>query len=426
MNNLTESILTKDDGDVNNKTEDVQFCSGNGQWWSPKNERDPQDYLGITFDEISAMAENPRSVAKGDAPWVITSTLKSRIAKEQREHGTFWALPLDYDDGSLTFDETVSRAGDVLGSDFIAYSSRSATIEKQKTHMVFPLKDPLPGEEYTIILKVMNDILEAKGVIPDRKMETPNQIFYLPNKGDFYQHYSIDFIGPLDPYETWPDEIQAEKDRLKAAQKALEEEQEESCIKAAQRVAAGTHSPVEAYNAAYELPMVLELFSYPKHGDRWLSPNSESGKPGVTISDDGMKWFSAHGSDAGIGKKIDTGAMGDAFDLFVHYAHGGDYKAALKAAGEMFMVDGVTITKANQREHMPNQNGVNVDDFDFNDEHPLSEFCLNGDSKKNEKTNASRQTHHRKNGYSRAVDNLFLKTKCRQNPNHYLVVNRSD
>ena len=189
----------------------------------------------------------------------------------------------------------------------------------------------------------------------------------------------------LDPYAVWADEIQGERDRIEADEEARKAHQEEAIRKAAQRVADGTHSPIDAYNAAYPLPMALEMFGNIRHGERYLSPNSESGIPGVTISEEGQKWFSAHQSDADIGVTTTNGTMGDAFDLFVYYTHGGDYEAALKAAGEMFKVDGVTITKANQRAYMERQNEVTADDFDFSDSNPLSQFSLNGESKNMEK-----------------------------------------
>jgi hypothetical protein len=49
---------------------------------------------------------------------------------------------------------------------------------------------------------------------------------------------------------------------------------------------------------------------------------------------DGGKWVSLSGSDAaaGVGAQCSSGCYGDAFDLFVHYDHGGDRKAAWRAA----------------------------------------------------------------------------------------------
>jgi putative DNA primase/helicase len=98
----------------------------------------------------------------------------------------------------------------------------------------------------------------------------------------------------------------------------------------------GCKSPIDAYNEAYGLELVLAGHGYTQRGRRWLSPNSETGSPGVTITDDGKKWMSTHGSDSAIGNPTKNGTMGDAFDLFTQYEHGGDRNAAIKAASKMF------------------------------------------------------------------------------------------
>jgi hypothetical protein len=65
--------------------------------------------------------------------------------------------------------------------------------------------------------------------------------------------------------------------------------------------------------------------------------------------------------------KLVTVVCGDAFDLFVFFENGNDYNRAVIAAGELFEVDGVTMTKQNQREHMARKDdaldGQAADDF---------------------------------------------------------------
>src|SRR5690606_29123470 len=118
-----------------------------------------------------------------------------------------------------------------------------------------------------------------------------------------------------------------------------------------QRMETGQASPIDAFNRAYPVELLFEQYGYREvTPGRWLSPNSESGAAGVTIK--GKRWLSAHESDAQIGQPTANGTAGDAFDLFAAYEHGGDRNAALKAAGELFTVGGVSITKKNQREYM--------------------------------------------------------------------------
>ena len=297
-------------------------------------------------------------MAKAEAQWIIPSTLKSRVHSEQRQSGQFFCLWADVDEtDGLTFDEIVNRTSDVIPSDFIAYTSKSATEEKQKSRIGIPLLYPISGTDFITCQTILNDKLEAAGIIPDRATERPGQVCYLPNRGKFYKSALCNSKGDFNP-DTWKAEkVKIEQDR-KAAQEALKARQEAAKQKARQRIAKGTHDPIVAYNAEYPLPLVLESYGYLQRGKRWLSPNSSSGVHGVTITDDGQKWISAHQSDSGIGIPTSNGSMGDAFDLFKYYEHGNDTAAALKAAGEMFMVNGVTLDRANQRDHMRNQGRV--------------------------------------------------------------------
>ena len=309
------------------------FCSGYGQWHSPNNEKDPHPYMTATLAQIEEMAAVPPKVKKERAQWIIFSTLLSRVHSEQREMGFFHALWADVDEpDGLTFEDMKERAKSFLPG-LIAYTSKSATVDRQKARIIIPLATPVHGDDFVVLQRILNNKLQAAGITPDRATERTGQVCYLPNRGEFYR-YEIDLAAPLD-VSTWSDDVAQEQQRQQAEQQAQEERREQARIKAIQRAASGSQSPIDAYNAAANLPLLLESFGYVQKGKRWLSPNSESGVPGVTITDDG-KWLSAHGSDAQIGTPTSNGTMGDAFDLFVFYAHGGDLDRAVKAAAEMF------------------------------------------------------------------------------------------
>ena len=300
---------------------DEKLCSGYGQFHSPNNCKNPQEYISITLCDISKMHENPISVDKEQDQWVIFSTLSSRVHAEQKEQGQFYALWEDIDEVSgLTFGEIVNLFMGIFSANFMAYTSRSATKDNQKTRIIVPLASPVSGAEFVILQKILNDKLQAAGITPDRATELAGQICYLPNRGEFYDSYQIDFIGPFDPAK-WHEDVEQIKADQKAAQEVLEAQQEESRIKAAQRMADGMCSPIEAFNASYDLPMMLESCGYVQRGKRWLSPNSLSGVPGVTITEDGRKWISTHESDSGIGRPTSNGTMGDSFDLYAFFQH---------------------------------------------------------------------------------------------------------
>jgi hypothetical protein len=333
---------------------DVKLCSGYGQKHTDKYHK----LATVTLADLQAMMSEPPEKPKEQAQWAIFSTTMTRKHSQQREQGEFYALWADIDESEgLTFDDIVSRSSGVIPADFMAYTSRSATQENQKARIVVPVAYPMSGHEFVIWQRILNDKLEAAGIKPDRVTERAGQLCYLPNRGEFYDSEVIDFTGPLNPDECWPDELAVEMKRQQAEQAELVERREMAKIKARARVSAGTHSPIDAFNAEYDLPLMFDTFGYLRKGNRWLSPNSGSKSPAVSLTHDGRKWLSAHDSDAGIGRPCDSGNgyMGDAFDLFVYYQHGGNRDAALKEAGEMFMVNGVSLNKANQQAYNESQ-----------------------------------------------------------------------
>ena len=320
---------------------DDKLCSGYGQFHSPNNPKNPQDYVGITLNEIAKKLHDPPSVPKDQAQWVIGSTLKSRVHQEQRERGRFSFVWSDVDETKgLTVNDIVERVTDFLGADFMIYTSRSATEAQQKCRLIVPLSEPISGDQFVIQQKLLNDKLEAAGITPDRATERAGQICYLPNRGEFYKSLYMDHLGSFSPAFVVEEEEQ-KQDRSNTGQYR-------------------TDSTVREYNETHRLPQVLESYGYPLRGKKWLSPNSKSGVPGVTITDDGQKWLSAHSSDSGMGRATKNGTMGDAFDLFVYYEHGGDFTAALKALGS----NTETYSGASQRHNTGNvegRKGVSMD-----------------------------------------------------------------
>ncbi|MCB1689390.1 MAG: DUF3987 domain-containing protein, partial [Halioglobus sp.] len=326
------------------------LCSGYGQYHSPSNETNPQPYVYITLAEIRARLTAPQEVEKESAQWVIFSTLPSRVHKEQGGQGEFYALWADLDDPEgLTLADTVSRAVEAVPGEVWAYTSRSATGQCQKSRLIIPLAVPVIGNDFVRLQKALNRRLVAVGLRPDLAAERAGQVCYLPNRGEYYSHFLHESLESLEPFAFADDLAEIEREE-QAAQQARKAAQEAARQNACQRMASGVESPVDAFNAAYDLPLMLDTFGYIKKGSRWLSPNSASRTPGVSLTQDGRKWLSAHGSDAGIGRTTRNGTMGDAFDLFVYWEHGGDYEAAVQSAGAMFTTTkGLTITRSNQR-----------------------------------------------------------------------------
>ncbi|MFZ2170546.1 MAG: VapE domain-containing protein [Methylococcaceae bacterium] len=338
---------------------EAPLCSGFGQYHTDNPASpNPRPYQGITFDDILQMVSCPESVPKDMALWVLFTILLTRNAEEQRKTGIYHALWGDIDNPTEL--EAIKGVLANLVCFYIIYSSRGATPEPyrdedgkikggKRWRVIIPLAKPANTNEWKRLEEILNDKFQNAGIIPDRKSECCNQICFLPNRGSYYK-YHIENLPLLNWPKALAKEIRDKQHQEEQKQADLAAQNERSRQKAAERMQTGETSPINAYNACYPLEQCLETYGYKRIGYKWLSPNSESGNPGVTIKNN--RWLSSHSSDADIGRPGKNGGnSGDAFDLFVYFEHGGDYKAATRAAGNLFMINGKTLTKVNQQNY---------------------------------------------------------------------------
>jgi hypothetical protein len=339
-----------------------KLCSGIGQYHTDKR---GLSYETITLAQIVAVIEAPTSSAKEAAQWFIPSNLLTREAKKQRENGAYYATWCDFDKHT-TLDAIKEVLAD-LCCEYAVYSSRSATIEHQKWRVIIPLAEPANATQWQQVSEIINDKFQAANIEPDRASERVNQICYLPNKGEFYEFCIEQNHAPLNWSESFKTELLEKEKQAISEKQRIEELQKQSRIKAEIRMNSGTTSPMDAFNAAYSVEQSLEFYGYKRVGNKWISPNSESGTAGVIVKDN--KWISSHASDLGIGRQNANGTSGDAFDLFKYYQCGNVRSVALKAAGDMFTTDsGKTINQQNQQNYKENQ-ASSIDDFGACDAH---------------------------------------------------------
>ena len=102
--------------------------------------------------------------------------------------------------------------------------------------------------------------------------------------------------------------------------------------KAINSAPASGDSVIQKYLAANRLDDALTQYGYRQIGKRWLSPNSDTGLPGVVIFPDGNRAWIHHASDPLCSE--DSGKPVNSFDLFCYYDHGDDASKAVKAAAE--------------------------------------------------------------------------------------------
>lgn len=358
-------------------THKIELCSGFGQYHSETHKTNPKPYKSITLFDIAGRLSSPDNIDKEAAQWFIPSSLKSRDHKFQRENGQFYALWADIDEpDSQTFIDMYLKAQEIIQTGLMGYTSKSATEENQKARLIVPLAKPVNGNDFVLLQEILNNKLQAAGIAPDRATQRAGQLCYLPNEGAFYSfeyNEEPDFVPSL-----WKDEVRGLRERKQQEAEALKVSREQSRMKAAERVASGKSSPIDAFNEAYDLETMFSTFGYLRKGNRWLSPNSDSNQPGVIISDDGRKWISSHGSDSHMGQPINGGTLGDPFDLLTWFEHGGDRNKAIKAAADMFNLN---QQKQNQQAGEKAASQL-LSEEGAKKPFSLKQFALNGQSKK--------------------------------------------
>lgn len=229
------------------------------------------------------------------------------------------------------------------------YSTASAKPDNRKWRLAIPLALELDFNEWSEAGEALFDHLKTRGIAADPTLLGPGQPVYLPNvpperrKDDgspiFYEYAVNDgpaadlnapevirLIGAVRWRRTKEEEL-----RLAAAKKAADRRKK--------RHASGSRNVIEEFNISRDIEALLIEYGYeqsPRNDKDWRSPYQTSGSFATRVMEagDGSQFFvSLSGSDdeAGIGAKGGSGCrFGDAFDLYVHNEHDGDFNAALK------------------------------------------------------------------------------------------------
>ena len=315
-----------------------------------------EDYARLTLADIFAMEPQAKTKMAGAA--FLPSSYNSYDARSheaQRAHGSFVALVGDVDKGDASIDairEATTRLAD--GAAWLIYSSAHSRDGDRRWRIVLPLAEPVPFGEWFDAQTSFFTFMESAGVAMDRAMARAAQPVYLPNVPYAYKDGT-----PLRDADGSPIYYQSESSGIDAPglditrgiiaggissirQQRVADDRERELVR---RAAAERHANrprqdganiIETFNAGTDLPTMLELCGYeqsPRSAEDWRSP-LQTGDTYATRIIEG-KWVSLSASDAaaGLGSPHRAGCYGDAYDLYVHYKHGGDHKAAYRELG---------------------------------------------------------------------------------------------
>ena len=316
-----------------------------------------QDYDSLTLGKVFALSAKPGEAEKMEALAIIPSSYcgsDARTHEVQREKGSYVALALDVDKGSPSLNVVASAIQHFTGEDVAAliYSSSSASAEVQKWRGIIPLAQPVGFVQWQELQHALFRHFEQEtGLKPDYALDRAGQPVYMPNVpparrdvfGDpeFYQRMVMDGDG-LAPSSGKVREVVL---ALRQERAALDAEHARRRDNAREAVLARTFGKgdgesaldiIKRFNDANSIADLLRANCYDQkgRGDDWRSPYQSSGS--YATRDFGTHWVSLSESDAaaGLGRHTSGSAsqcFGDAFDLFCHFEHGNDVKAAIKA-----------------------------------------------------------------------------------------------
>lgn len=330
-----------------------------------------EDYPTRTLAEIFAM--QPEAKAKGAGLAFVPSSYHDYDAREhavQRERGMFVALTGDIDSGDhaprVVQEAVRAFAGDAA---HMIYTSAHARPGDMRWRIILPLADAVDFATWHDAQTAFFDFMAARGIEMDRALARAAQPVYLPNvpavhvktdtalRGEdnaplYYRATATPLTAPglildVGPVAAGIAALRRQRIEDERAREAIRREAE--ARRAASPRGQGA-SMIDDFNAANSVATMLELCGYqqsPRHPEDWRSPYQQGDTYATRVM--GSKWVSLSASDAAaqVGTQCAAGCFGDAYDLYAHYKHGGDHKAAYRALrAEMRAADGNVIYPA--------------------------------------------------------------------------------
>lgn len=316
-----------------------------------------EDYSSMTLAAVFENAPTAKSKMAGGA-FLASSycNYDARSHEAQRENGSFVALVGDIDKGNLSIADIRSASERFAGgSAWLVYSSAHSRPGDLRWRIVFPLEKPCGFAEWYDAQMSLFAFMESADIPMDHALSRAGQPIYLPNVPPAYKdgtklrgedgkplYYQSANSGLESPGLNLSRGIVAGGISTIRQRRIADDREREALRKMAQAKRANAPRQaganlMEQFNATTSVETMLTLCDYeqsPRHSEDWRSPQQSGDTYATRIIED--KWVSLSASDAGsgLGSKCQSGCFGDAYDLYVHYKHGGDHKRAYRALAE--------------------------------------------------------------------------------------------
>lgn len=317
-----------------------------------------EDYETKPLASFFSMA--PWNKAKASGPAFVPSLHHDFDAREhaaQREKGNFVALTGDIDTGNHDSEAVVAAvAAFAIDNAWLVYSSPHARPGDMRWRIILPLAEPQPFDTWYDAQEAFFAFMEARGFAMDHALSRAAQPVFLPNvplehaktgtalrdedgRALYYVAETVGVDAPGLELAEGPaaDGIATIRTRRAEDERLREKVRQEAESRRANKPRGDGASLMEDFNASNSVASMLELCGYeqsPRDPEDYRSPHQTGDTYATRVI--GSKWVSLSASDtsAGVGEKCKSGCFGDAYDLYVHYKHGSDHKAAYRALGQ--------------------------------------------------------------------------------------------
>lgn len=333
-----------------------ECITGHGNRYSLSN-RPGSNYRTITLGEIFEIDE-PAHVERDAAQWFIPHNHNGHLGREKETaaaKGSYCCAVADIDDNGEELARVCENVDAIIGADTprMIYSTGSALPDAPRWRIIVPFKRKVPYPDWVQV----QEYLAAK-LGGDMSMLKAAQFSYLPNVPDKTTKNGVELItrDPEGKPFFWQIDTRSHGDGLDVAawkprltEWKREQDERTAPTDAPQKATGGEAdgggagpSLIEQFNAENDLATMLQHCGYtqdPRKANDWRSPYQQSDSYATAIMPNG-RWVSLSGSDAreGLGKPSENGGSvsGDAFDLFVHFGHGGNRDAAMKELAQKY------------------------------------------------------------------------------------------
>lgn len=272
---------------------------------------DTKPSWSMDFDDLVKMAGDPIDFPGKKACPLIVPFVAGGKTKQHAERALFSNIITDHDDGNLSRAGVISLYGRLGVERLLAFTTWSSTPNAMRWKVVVPLSSPIRWQMFSAISQGICRHLGA-----DVSQSRITQGFFGPSKRPGYEFIHLD--GPaLIPAKgsNHPFLVAA-----RSGWQAIQAEQERPAPSTAKPCSGGTI--LGLINDAYDLHQLLVEHGYKRVGRKYLSPNSKSREPGISVLNRDGKTvvFSHHGeSDA-----LSIGKYCDVADVLCLLKYGGD------------------------------------------------------------------------------------------------------